>query len=94
MSQTDGTKSKYGTKCVDLFELFVLASIKYKVNVVCVPSQLSIMAYQAGSLEDPSALVNSISTNIQRLTLLSNAFISPLMPQLALQQYQRLKCAY
>lgn len=30
------------------------------------------MAYQAGSLEDPSALVNSISTNIQRLTLLTN----------------------
>uniref|UniRef100_A0A3Q3GEN5 Syntaxin-7 n=1 Tax=Labrus bergylta TaxID=56723 RepID=A0A3Q3GEN5_9LABR len=30
------------------------------------------MAYQAGILQEPSALVNSISSNIQKLTLLSN----------------------
>ncbi len=37
----------------------------------CVSLQLSIMAYQAGSLEEPSALVHNISSNIQKLTLLS-----------------------
>lgn len=30
------------------------------------------MAYQAGILNEPSALVQSISSNIQKLTLLSN----------------------
>lgn len=39
---------------------------------LCVSSQPSIMAYHAGIPEDPSALVHNISSNIQKLTLLSN----------------------
>lgn len=38
-----------------------------------VSSQLYTMAYQAGIQAEPSALVNNISSNIQKLTLLSNA---------------------
>ncbi len=40
----------------------------------CVCSQLFIMAYHAGIQEEPSALVDSIGSNIQKLTLLSNSY--------------------
>ena len=40
--------------------------------VIFVSSQLFVMAYQAGTPEELTALVNDISTNIQKITLLSN----------------------
>lgn len=47
------------------------------------------MAYQAGTPEEPRALVHNISTNIQKLTLLSNAEHTPLTLEKRCHHYQQ-----